>query len=497
MKEENEKPWKILIADDEEEIHQITKMVLSDYLFDGRQLEFISAYSGKETKELIEKYPDIAIVLLDVVMETENAGLEVVQYIRKSLFNKFIRVILRTGQPGKAPEQNVIMEYDINEYKEKTELTSRKLYTTVTASLRAYKDLITIDKTRRVLELVIQSSEHIFSNNSLENFTAGVLNQISSILNLDKNISNSEASGFAALLENHHFSILAGTGEFRNFVHQDARKTLPEAIQDKLNIALEKKKGLFIDDAYIGYFRTKTGAQNFIYLNGCENLTELERDLIRIFSSNVAIVYDNIYLSQEIVDTQKEIIFTLGELVDTRSKGLANHVRRVAEFSYQMARLAGMDEQEAELLKLASPMHDVGKIGIPDAILNKPAALTLDEYDVIRKHSGIGHEILKNSKRKILQAATIVAQQHHEHWDGNGYPQGLKGEKIHIYGRITGLADVFDALSHSRVYKKAWPQDQVIEKIKQERGKHFDPNLVDLFLKDPNRFFDINKKYPE
>jgi len=115
LKDENENPWKILIADDEEELHQITKMVLSDYLFDGRRLEFISAYSGKETKELVEKYPDIAIVLLDVVMETENAGLEVVQYIRKTLRNKFIRVILRTGQPGKAPEQNVIMEYDINE----------------------------------------------------------------------------------------------------------------------------------------------------------------------------------------------------------------------------------------------------------------------------------------------------------------------------------------------------------------------------------------------
>ncbi|RJP83322.1 MAG: DUF3369 domain-containing protein [Desulfobacteraceae bacterium] len=497
MKEEVENPWKILVADDEEEVHQITKMVLSDYFFDSRGLEFFSAYSGKETKELVKKHPDIAIILLDVVMETENAGLDVVQFIRTTLQNKFIRIILRTGQPGKAPEQNVIMEYDINEYKEKTELTSRKLYTTVTASLRAYKDLITIDKTRRVLELVIQSSEHIFSNNSLENFTAGVLKQMASILNLDKDNFNSKVSGFAALYQNNQFSILAGTGDFKKMVAQDTPTTLPEPIKTHLTLSMERKKGLFIDDAYIGYFRTKTGAQNLIYLNGCKNLTELEKDLIRIFSSNVAIVYDNIYLSQEIVDTQKEIIFTLGELVDTRSKGLVNHVRRVAEFSFQMALLAGIDEQEAELLKLASPMHDVGKIGIPDAILNKPEALTLDEYAVIRSHSGIGHEILKSSKRKILKAATIVAQQHHEHWDGSGYPQGLKGEQIHIYGRITGLADVFDALSHSRVYKKAWARDQVVEKIRNERGKHFDPHLVDLFLENMDCFFAINKEFPE
>ena len=497
MKKKVENPWKILIADDEEEIHQITKMVLSDYLFDNRSIDFISTYSGKETKETVKKHPDIAIILLDVVMETENAGLDVVQFIRNDLRNKFIRIILRTGQPGKAPEQNVIMEYDINEYKEKTELTSRKLYTIVTASLRAYKDLITIDKTRRVLELVIRSSEHIFSNNSLENFTTSVLKQMASILNLDRNDLNAEASGFAALHENGQFLILAGTGDFKKMVNRNAMETLPQSIQRQIKLVLEGEKGLFVDDAYIGYFRTKTGAQNLIYLNGCKNLTALEKDLIRIFSSNVAIVYDNIYLSQEIVDTQKEIIFTLGELVDTRSKGLANHVRRVAEFSFQMALLAGLDQQEAELLKLASPMHDVGKIGIPDAILNKPEALTIDEYAVIRSHSGIGHEILKNSKRKILKAATIVAQQHHEHWDGNGYPQGLRGEKIHIYGRITGLADVFDALSHSRVYKKAWPKDQVVERIKQERGKHFDPHLVDLFLENTDRFFAINQEFPE
>jgi len=497
MKKELEKTWKILIADDEEEVHRITKMVLSDYVFDGRKLSFLSAYSGEESKKRIQEHPDTAIILLDVVMETDEAGLNVVQYIRKNLKNRLVRIILRTGQPGKAPEQDVIMEYDINEYREKTELSARKLYTTITASLRAYKDLITIDKTRRVLELIIKSSEHIFSSRSIENFMADVLDQILSIVNQDQDIRDSKASGFAALHENNRFHILAATGQFKQFINKQLINTLPKKIKTQLQLALEQRKGIFIDDAYIGYFYTKTGFENIIYLNGCKKLTELEKDLIRIFSSNVAIVFDNIYLSQEIIDTQKEIIFTLGELVDTHSKGLANHVRRVAEFSYQMALLAGLEEKEAEILKLASPMHAVGKFGIPDAILNKPGELSMDEYSIIRNHSGIGHEILKKSKREILKAATIVAQQHHEKWDGSGYPQHLKGEDIHIYGRITGLADVFDALSHGRVYKKPWPPEQVIESIKNEKGKHFDPRLVDLFIENVNRFFAINKKFPD
>lgn len=490
-------PWKIIIADDEKEIHQITQMVLNDYVFDKRNIQFFSAYTGEETKRLIEENPDTAIILLDVVMETDSSGLEVAQYIRQTLKNSFVRIILRTGQPGKAPEKKIIMEYDINEYKEKTELTTQKLFTTITSSLRSYKDLITIDRTRQVLELVIKSSERIFENQSLKRFTTGLLNRILSILRLDQNAMYIQASGFAASYEQNDFRVIAATGRFESFIDQDVRDVVPKEIQQYLRSALEKKEGIFIDDAYIGYFSTETGSTNLIYLNGCRNLTALEKDLIRIFSSNISIAFDNLYLSQEIVDTQKEVIFTLGELVDTRSKGMANHVRRVAEFSRLLALKAGLREEEAELLKLASPMHDVGKIGIPDSILNKPGALSDDEYCYIKSHSQIGFEILKNSKREILKAATIVAQQHHERWDGSGYPQGLKGEQIHIFGRITGLADVFDALTHNRIYKKAWPIQFVIDYFKDNRGKYFDPRLVDLFIQHIDEFLEINKRFPE
>ena len=139
-------------------------------------------------------------------------------------------------------------------------------------------------------------------------------------------------------------------------------------------------------------------------------------------------------------------------------------------------------------------MHDIGKVGIPDSILNKPGALTASEFEIMKTHAQIGYEMLKHSKRDILQASAMVAYTHHEKWNGEGYPKGLKGEEIHIHGRITAITDVFDALSHDRVYKKAWPLEDVLEYFKKESGKHFDPELMGLFLDNLDAFLDIQNE---
>jgi response regulator RpfG family c-di-GMP phosphodiesterase len=170
---------------------------------------------------------------------------------------------------------------------------------------------------------------------------------------------------------------------------------------------------------------------------------------------------------------------------------------RVGEYSYLLARKAGLSEHEADLLRMASPMHDVGKIGIPDSILNKPGKLTDEEYALMKTHATIGYGILSKSKRDIMQAAAIIAHQHHEKWDGTGYPRGLKGEEIHIYGRVVGLVDVFDALTSNRVYRKGMDLEKVLEIIHADRGKHFDPELVDLFLAHLDEFLLIHDRNPD
>ena len=206
------------------------------------------------------------------------------------------------------------------------------------------------------------------------------------------------------------------------------------------------------------------------------------------------VMYDitEIYeLNQEIEKTQKEVVLTMGAIGETRSKETGLHVKRVAEYSYLLARLAGLSDDEAKLLKQASPMHDIGKVGIPDSILNKPGKLTEEEFTIIQGHAEIGYEMLKHSERRILKASAVVAYTHHEKWNGSGYPRGLKGEEIPIFGRITAIADVFDALGHDRVYKKAWELDKILDLFKEERGRHFDPSLVDLFFENLNSFLAI------
>ncbi len=199
-------------------------------------------------------------------------------------------------------------------------------------------------------------------------------------------------------------------------------------------------------------------------------------------------------LNTEIEDTQREVVFTMGAIGESRSKETGNHVRRVAEYTKLLALYYGLSEDEAEMLKQASPMHDIGKVAIPDAVLNKPGRFDADERRIMDTHAGLGYEMLKHSQRKLLLMAATVAYEHHEKWDGSGYPRGLCGESIHIYGRITALADVFDALGSDRVYKKSWDDEKIFTLFKEERGKHFDPQLIDIFFDHLDEFLRIRDR---
>lgn len=206
-------------------------------------------------------------------------------------------------------------------------------------------------------------------------------------------------------------------------------------------------------------------------------------------------ITETISLHMEIEETQKDVIFTLGTIGEARSKETGNHVIRVAEYSYLLAKKLGLSEDDAQLIKLASPMHDIGKVGIPDNILNKPAKFTHEEFEVMKKHTTIGNDMLKNSNRKILRASAVIANEHHEKWNGKGYPKGLAGEEIHIFGRITAVADVFDALGSNRCYKKAWNLEKILKLFEDEKGKHFDPVIIDIFLDNLDEFLIIRDKY--
>jgi response regulator RpfG family c-di-GMP phosphodiesterase len=488
-------PWNILLVDDEPGVHQVTQMVLRDFTFDNRSLNLISAYSGREGYDIMASRSDIALAIVDVVMESDHAGLELVQRIREDLHNNYTRLVLRTGQPGQAPEEDVITSYDIDDYKDKTELTSNKLLTLMYASLRSYRDICVIDSHRRSLEQVILASTEIFEASSLKTFASAVLKQICNLLNLDGAIFYCTSLN-EDVDESDDYRVLAVSGKMEEFETKH-KSDLPDEVLNAFEYALKKKGSYINGDIYTGYFSTSLGSENLLYVSMERELDDMDKQLLDIYASNVAVTYENLLLRDEILDTQRELAYILGEAVEQRSKETGSHVRRVALYSHLFATKYGLEPQLAELIKLASPLHDVGKIAIPDSILKKPGKLDDQEWAIMQTHAQMGADLLHSNDNEVVKMGSIIAGQHHERWDGTGYPKQLKEEDIHIAGRITALADVFDALGCKRYYKEAWALEDILAEIDKQKGKQFDPKLVEILHENIDEVLRIRDLYPD
>ena len=479
-------PWTVLVVDDEPEMHAVTKLALRNFRFADRHLNFLTAYTAAEAEKLLRENSDIAVMLLDVVMETDRAGLDLVRTVREHLGNQFVRIVLRTGQPGQAPEQQVIAAYDINDYKEKTELTAQKLATTMFAALRSYRDMRTIEANRRGLERVIGASAYIFSHEHSQRFASTVLEQLTDLLGPGRGALYCKVTREGAALPA-HFPVAGATGTYRHMVDRNADEKLPPHIVASLRNALLSRHHVFADDHYVLHISDERGAQTLLYVGESWNLSDLDHRLLEVFCTNVAIAFENLHLNDELFDSQLEMIHLLAGAAETRSYETANHVKRVGLIAELLGQLYGMDEKTTEALRLAAPMHDIGKIGIPDAILNKPGAHTAEETRIMRTHAELGARLLSHSKRPLLKLAAEIALSHHENWDGSGYPNGLRGEAIPLGGRITMLADVFDALGSRRCYKEPWPLDDIRAFIVEQNGKKFEPRLVELLFDNWDR----------
>jgi len=197
-------------------------------------------------------------------------------------------------------------------------------------------------------------------------------------------------------------------------------------------------------------------------------------------------------------ETEYEISLRLGKASEYRDLETGMHIKRMSYYSALLGKLWGMEEEEEKLLLYSSPLHDIGKIGIPDAILLKPGKLTDSEFEMMKQHAPIGGLMLDDGDRfPIIKAGKTIATQHHEKYDGTGYPKGIKGDEIHIYAKIVAIADVFDALSSKRVYKDAFPLEKTLAIIEDGKGSHFDPKLVDLFFENIDAFLEIKERFPD
>jgi len=260
---------------------------------------------------------------------------------------------------------------------------------------------------------------------------------------------------------------------------------------------VRERRNLYDGTALTTYSPAGAGSAAVLHLPELRHLDDVDLRLGEVFARTAGTALHNLLLRKDLEGTQEEIVFLLCEAVEARSNETGNHVRRVALYSEMLARGIGLSENEAMLLRLASPLHDVGKISIPDAVLNKPGKLAPDEWEIMKTHARLGYDLLNKSRRGVLKIGATVALTHHERWDGGGYPYGLKGEEISVYGRIVAVADVYDALGSRRCYKAPWPTDQIFEYLAAQRGRQFEPRIVDYLLEQAGAFFRIRAMLPD
>ena len=382
--------WKVAIIDDDPAVHEGTRFALYDYSLNGQGIEILSAYSAEEGRELMRAHPDIAVVLLDVVMETDDAGLALVDHIRSQLKNETVRIILRTGQPGQAPERRVIVEYDINDYKAKTELTADKLFTSLTASLRGYQQLQRMVETRRGLEMIIEGAATLYDLKSMQKLAEGVLTQIASLLNV-------ECGGILVLREGaprERFSVLAGSGCYRHLAGLAGADKLDQTLRQAVQSAFERRTHEFQPKLSVLYLRTATGREVVVVLETTRPLTPTDRSLVEVFCSRLSVAFDNVILYEEL----HEANIRLEERVRERTHALTTANSRL---SSQWSRLRRANEFKSEILGTVA--HDLknplGVILGRAEMLNELAAM--EPTPLPRIQDQLGH--IRSSARQLTE----------------------------------------------------------------------------------------------
>jgi signal transduction histidine kinase/CheY-like chemotaxis protein len=330
--------WKIAVIDDDQAVHEGTRFALSDYSLNGQTLEILSAYSAAEGRALMRAHPDIAAVLLDVIMETDAAGLDLVEYIRNEIKNETVRIILRTGQPGHAPERRVIVHYDINDYKAKTELTADKLFTSLTAALRSYQQLERMVQTRRGLEIIIDAAPTLYDFKSMQRLAEGVLTQIASLLNID-------CDGILVLRDGgavgDHFSVLAGSGCYSRLIGTTESRSLDPELRSTVEAAFKGRKHEFVDHRTVLYIRTGSGREVVVLLQAERPLSETDRSLVEIFGSRLSIAFDNVILYRQLHEANTQ----LEDRVAQRTRALMQANRRLSAQWLRLQRANGFKNE--------------------------------------------------------------------------------------------------------------------------------------------------------
>ena len=476
-------PWKILIVDDEEGVHAATRLALRDIRFRDRGLEFVSAFTGAEALAQLRDHPDIAMMFLDVVMETDDAGLTVAKQIRNEGFN-LVRIVLRTGHPGYAPEREVIVNYDIHDYKEKSALDFSKLFSCLISALRAHDDLVAIERHRRGLVAVLEAVSW-FDFRSLQRYLSRMLSELSSLANIEVE------------------DLLLATLPAEDRRHNKAFTHLIDGLADA---PLTQAESAFIQQSLSDRQSMSHAAGATVHIHGFGmDLVLFTRDtsalatadlvLLELFLNKVAQALDNHHTFAEILRERDSLVRNCtdtGDLAgghnDQELKSMQCLAREISARLLQRMEFPGeIDDWFVFSIGTACAFHDLGVQALPHQMFEKAGPLSAEERAEMQGHTRNGVAMLRTkignmqNSRLFLMSENVILQ-HHERYDGSGYPSGLAGKAITLPARIIGLVDTFIAMTSPRPYRPARAMEDTLRHIRNGRGTLFDPHVTDAFF---------------
>jgi signal transduction histidine kinase/DNA-binding NarL/FixJ family response regulator len=370
-------PWLILVVDDDPQVHAMTRVLLRDYTFEGRRFEVVSACSARDAHSILAECPDIPVALLDVVMETDDSGLVLVRRIREELGNRRIRIILRTGQPGEAPERDVVVDYDINDYKSKTELTSQKLFTAIVGALRSWRDIVAIERHRLGLERILNASAPLFEKRSMRALIEGIVTQLHHVL--DSAGGSVLACRDSDRAGKRQTTVVAGSGRFAGLVGQPVASCLPGELSARLEETFRTQNSRYGHDRCILAFRTLEHGTTAFLLERPDPFTTDDHRLLELFCSRVAVGFDNVCLYEDLTaltDTLEQRVAARTAEIAAKQQALAAAKERI---ELALERELEATDRQRQFLSMVS--HE---FRTPLAVIDSAAqmlGLRIDEHD--------------------------------------------------------------------------------------------------------------------
>ncbi|CAO3423513.1 HD-GYP domain-containing protein [Azospirillum doebereinerae] len=486
-------PFKILVVDGDPALLATVRAALAGVSIDGAAVQPMGAATAAEAREALYDHPGIALALLEVALETPRAGLDLVAHIRDALGNQRTRIVLCPADPDAVSEEEVTAGPDIGDCRTKAELTARALRVLVVGQLRVFASLQALAAGRKGLARMLVATTGLLELRTPDTLFPNILPRVVGLLGI----------GHHALLciqgdtlpRDRKIRVRASTGRFSAWKDVEV-EALGEARVEAALARLTPGSETIVEPDFCALrLRANGGITGMIYVEGRNDGTAREWQLLELFRNKCSIAFENALLFEELNTSQKATVLAMGSLAEYKDNAASGHLQRIERLVGAIARELlqrgqfsdELDADYVEKVGLAALLHDVGMLSVSDETLGMPGELATDDLQAIRRHTEIGHRILSEAAlplrgRSLLSIAAEIARYHHERYDGSGYLEGLKGDAIPIGARIMAVADVFDALITSRQYRGAVPVEQALGWIVERSGRDFDPRVVDAFV---------------